>query len=98
MSDHIAPERIERIDRWAVQRLTTAADVVRIRDERLADEITRERDALDEHLIAVTRFGDRLRFGSSVPHHAEGVMDWLIAQGWTPPENTLILKEGENDE
>jgi hypothetical protein len=41
-------------------------------------------------------FAERMKFGSAVPWHPEAVMDWLIARGWTPPQD-LLMADGEQE-
>ncbi|MGQ7313406.1 hypothetical protein ACUOFU_16995 [Microbacterium arabinogalactanolyticum] len=90
MSNRIAPEVVRQVSDHDVRQLTAAVSVIETRDEALAGELKSELDVLHVHRDMVLAFADRMRFGSSLSWHAEGVMDWLIAQGWTPPAGLLL--------
>ncbi|WP_406245829.1 hypothetical protein ACI7YT_12375 [Microbacterium sp. M] len=95
MSDR-EPEVVRRLSSYDVTRLDTAITVIQTRDPALARILKAERDVLRDHRNQLDAFATRMKFGSAAPWHPEGVMDWLIAQGWAPPKG-LLMAEGEQE-
>lgn len=92
----IAPAVVKHIATSHLSRLATAAEVVKDRHPELAETLRAERHTLLIHMKQTQAFADRMKFASSMPWHPEGVMDWLIAQGWTPPSD-LLLEPNQSD-
>lgn len=95
-----APEVVRRVSSYDVSRLDTTIAVIQTRDAALTRTVQAERDELRDHRNQMDAFAARMKFGSAMPWHPEGVMDWLIAQGWTPPEGLLTApdeQEGQGE-
>lgn len=88
-----APEVVRQVSNHDVARLDTTITVIQTRDAVLTRAVKAERDVLKRHRNQMDAFAARMKFGSSVPWHPEGVMDWLIAQGWTPPDDLLLSED-----
>lgn len=90
------PEVVRRVSSYDVSRLDTTIAVIQTRDAALTRTVQAERDELRDHRNQMDAFAARMKFGSATPWHPEGVMDWLITQGWTPPEG-LLMADGEQE-
>lgn len=90
------PEVVRRVSSYDVSRLDTTIAVIQTRDAALTRTVKAERDVLRGHRNRMDAFAARMKFGSAVPWHPEGVMDWLIAQGWVPPKG-LLMAEGDQE-
>lgn len=96
MSDrYSSPERVKRVSQTDILNLITTASTLEEHNLDVPPSLAKERDALQKHAVAVTQFGDRMRFGSAVSGHTEDVIDFLIDQGWTPPPGKFLLNDPE---
>ena len=95
----VAPEVIRRVAGSEISNLSTAIREIRAYQVGPTEALERDARAMVKHREAVGDFSERMKFGSATGYHAEAVIDWLIAQGWTPPDDTFLpaTVNGEGD-
>lgn len=92
-------EHIRRVLKYEMTRLRTVAAAMR-EDGRdgIAGEYTSRADVVERHLNHLAGVKNATINGSALGDHAERVADWLIDNGWTPPEGVLLLAEADDSD
>lgn len=87
-------EHIKRVSKYELTRLRTVAAAMR-EDGRhgIAGEYTGRADEIEKHLDHLAGIKNATINGSALDDHAARIADWLIDNGWTPPEDMLLFAE-----
>lgn len=95
-------DQIRRVRRSEKDSVATAIRVLTDRGIDVPEPLLEEGERLGKHLDVMAQFGDRMQFGSALSGHAEDVLNWLIEQGWMPPQGLFLmeptLNHGDGDE
>ena len=86
----VASEVVRRVSGSEISSLSTAIREIRAYQVGPTKALECDARAMVRHREAVDDFSERMTFGSATSYHAEAVIDWLIAQGWTPPADTFL--------